>query len=342
MATANDNFANAVAVSIAATGGTYTGPTQTHTGNTMETGEPQPTGFSSSRSAWWTYTPVTSGNAQIDTMLSTLGLDTEIAIYTGSAIGSLTKIASNSDSGGSGASLISSVALTAGVTYYIQCNIWVSSDDVGRNLVLRVIGPAAGGRFYFEPPGMTPKDWSIDHPPPVYPLPWTWAEWPNIVGEGFDWATITTGQMSAYRTEILAGASGSPRRVVAKLANDWTVTWSASTVVGVGTVVRPTTGNGLLYLAVTGGTTGSTEPTWPSQLQNGGAKVTDGTVTWVSAGRGAMCTSSSAAEAADSWVLLFYADPSRSDTWPTATLSAFAALLAPTPGTVACCRLVAV
>jgi hypothetical protein len=55
--------------------------------------------------------------------------------------------------------------------------------------------------------------------------------------------------------------------------------WTASTAYAVGDVVVPTTGkeNGWRYECTTAGTSGSSEPTWPTQE---GATKTDGTVTW--------------------------------------------------------------
>lgn len=64
--------------------------------------------------------------------------------------------------------------------------------------------------------------------------------------------------------------------------------WTASTSYSVGTVVRATTqtGFGLVFRCIIAGTSGSTEPTWPTKTYktNAGAAlegfVTDGSVTW--------------------------------------------------------------
>ena len=53
--------------------------------------------------------------------------------------------------------------------------------------------------------------------------------------------------------------------------------WAASTAIQLGDTVTPTVANGLLFKALTAGTTGTTEPTWPTTV---GATVTDGSVTW--------------------------------------------------------------
>lgn len=58
---------------------------------------------------------------------------------------------------------------------------------------------------------------------------------------------------------------------------DWSApTWVASTAYSVGDLVIPTTPNGHIYKATVAGTSGSTEPTWPTD----GTTVTDGSVTW--------------------------------------------------------------
>lgn len=56
-------------------------------------------------------------------------------------------------------------------------------------------------------------------------------------------------------------------------------TWPASTAYTAATtaIVSPTTGNNFYYECTTSGTTGTTEPTWPTTVGN---TVTDGTVVW--------------------------------------------------------------
>ncbi len=53
--------------------------------------------------------------------------------------------------------------------------------------------------------------------------------------------------------------------------------WSASTAYSVGDIVFPTSANGFVYEATSGGTSGASEPAWPTTL---GGTVTDNTVTW--------------------------------------------------------------
>lgn len=58
-------------------------------------------------------------------------------------------------------------------------------------------------------------------------------------------------------------------------------TWAATTAVTAGTLKKPTVSNGHYYRCTTGGTTGGTQPTWPT---TSAATVVDGTVVWEEAG----------------------------------------------------------
>lgn len=53
--------------------------------------------------------------------------------------------------------------------------------------------------------------------------------------------------------------------------------WQASTAYSLGDAVRPTTRNGYAYECTVAGTSGGSEPTWPTTPGN---TVVDGTVTW--------------------------------------------------------------
>ena len=59
--------------------------------------------------------------------------------------------------------------------------------------------------------------------------------------------------------------------------------WQASAAYVAGQVTRPVTANSHLYQCTTAGTTGSSQPTWPT----GGGTVTDGTVVWQDLGTSA-------------------------------------------------------
>ncbi|NEQ15516.1 MAG: hypothetical protein F6K44_17525 [Moorea sp. SIO3E2] len=107
----NDNFADRVSLNL-----TSVSTTGTNVGFTGESGEPNhAVSDSQLNSAWWSWTAAADGTVTIDTFGS--NYDTTLAVYTGSAVNSLTEIDSNDDSFG----LQSQVefTVTAGTTYQI-------------------------------------------------------------------------------------------------------------------------------------------------------------------------------------------------------------------------------
>lgn len=67
-------------------------------------------------------------------------------------------------------------------------------------------------------------------------------------------------------------------------ANAWSQPWAAVTSYLNGQIVRANPGNGLLFRCVTAGTSGVTQPAWPSE----GLTVLDGSVTWAAVAPGAV------------------------------------------------------
>lgn len=148
MPSVNDNFADAIEVTIATAGGTYTSSAIANTGNTTEASEPA-VSASADLSMWFKYTPSASGTADFDTMLSTAitNTDTYMAIWTGASLATLSLVNSDDDSGGAagGATASSRIvgeAVTGGTTYWIQIGGFGFAQI---NVVLRVTGPATGG-----------------------------------------------------------------------------------------------------------------------------------------------------------------------------------------------------
>lgn len=76
-----------------------------------------------------------------------------------------------------------------------------------------------------------------------------------------------------------AASSADALSLTSLIGKEHNLSWVASTAYSTNTLRRPTAPNrsGYLYKATTGGTTGSTEPTWPLVM---GGTVTDGSVVW--------------------------------------------------------------
>ena len=91
----NANFADAIP--IPAAGGVVSGA-NFFAG--AEPGEPAHAGQPATNSAWYSFTPLGNGSVTIDACESSI--DTVLAVYTGTAVGALTPIASNDDTAGCG------------------------------------------------------------------------------------------------------------------------------------------------------------------------------------------------------------------------------------------------
>jgi large repetitive protein len=115
-AVANDNFASATTI----TGNTGT-VTSSTTGATGETNEPRVAGTGPTRSLWYRWTAPNSGTATFDLCTATT-FDTLLGVYTGSAVGSLTTVASADDTVGCGTGSQGRLtfAAVAGTQYSIQ------------------------------------------------------------------------------------------------------------------------------------------------------------------------------------------------------------------------------
>ncbi len=134
-APSNDNFAESIEI---------TGSSVSVTGNniaaTGEAGEPNHASVSEPlNSVWWNWTAPENGVAIIDTFGSS-NPDTTLGIYTGSAVDSLTEVASNNVQGQVG------FTATAGTTYHIAVDGYF--DSVGEiTLNLDLLEPAANDNF---------------------------------------------------------------------------------------------------------------------------------------------------------------------------------------------------
>lgn len=125
----SDLWANATPVTLSGAASprpTYVGSVASNALYTYpEAGEVQPAGFTVGKTAWWKWVATFTGYLSIDTAGSSI--DTEIAAYTGAALATLTKVASDSDSLDGARSYIPALAVTTGVTYYFQVGAYLGN-----------------------------------------------------------------------------------------------------------------------------------------------------------------------------------------------------------------------
>jgi hypothetical protein len=108
----NNNFASATLLSGSAAGTTG----KTHLG-TKEAGEPNHAGNAGGKSVWYRWVAPATGTFTLSTEGS--DFDTLLAVYTGTAVGSLTAVASNDDESASILTSRLTFSATSGVTYRI-------------------------------------------------------------------------------------------------------------------------------------------------------------------------------------------------------------------------------
>src|SRR5204863_11452 len=89
-ASSNDNFANGTLLT-----GTTASITGSNVNATKEAGEPNHAGYVGGHSAWYTWTAPSSGTTYFDTHGSSF--DTLLAVYKGTSVSALTRVASNDD-----------------------------------------------------------------------------------------------------------------------------------------------------------------------------------------------------------------------------------------------------
>ncbi len=144
----NDNFTNRIEIGSVGQGTTY------NTSASKEPGEPLHAGNAGGRSVWWTWTALQDGPVIIDTIGS--DFDTSLAVYTGSTLTSLTRVASDDDSGGNQKSRVLFRG-RPGTVYQIAVDGWLNDGTTvpgSGNVTLNVLqvpppivqlSPAGGG-----------------------------------------------------------------------------------------------------------------------------------------------------------------------------------------------------
>jgi TolB protein len=111
----NDDLANATVL----TGEDVTRIGDTNVGAGLQSGEPtEVAGVPGGASVWYSWTAPVSGRVSVDTGFS--DFDTLLGVYTGSAVGSLSEVASNDDAGADYLTSTVGFAATAGTTYQIR------------------------------------------------------------------------------------------------------------------------------------------------------------------------------------------------------------------------------
>jgi hypothetical protein len=135
----NDNFANSA---------TLVGPVKTVTGSnvgaTREANEPNHADNAGGASVWWTWTAPNSGTYIITTRGSSF--DTLLALYTGSSLATLTRVAANDDGPNMGTASLVSFSATAGVAYQIAVD---GFNGASGNIVLSVYPASPPQDIYF-------------------------------------------------------------------------------------------------------------------------------------------------------------------------------------------------
>ena len=118
----NDDFADATAITGT---GSFTGD---NTDATTEVDEPAGTNWSDGpaveNSIWWAWTAPSSGPFDFETVDIGGNSDTQIAIYTGTALNNLVEEASDDDDGSGFLSFVDDLVVTAGTEYLIQIDGW--------------------------------------------------------------------------------------------------------------------------------------------------------------------------------------------------------------------------
>jgi len=102
--------------------------------------------------------------------------------------------------------------------------------------------------------------------------------------DGHDYFNDITNEVTGTGYTAGGGAVGSPAFSYVA-ANSWTISRANSITYAAGDVVRPATGNGFVYQALTSGTSAGSVPTFPVTI---GQTVTDGTVTWLCVAKGGL------------------------------------------------------
>ena len=110
----------------------------------------------------------------------------------------------------------------------------------------------------------------------------TWIHYSDLTNEVANGNGYTTG-----------GVTLTSKTHTVTLANSWGTQWAANNPQNYGDIIRPTSGNGFLFMCDTAGTTSGSQPTWPTVQ---GQDVADNTANWCCIGESITQWSSAAAQ----------------------------------------------
>lgn len=153
----------------------------------------------------------------------------------------------------------------------------------------------------------------------------TWVHYSDVTNEVASGSGYTTG-----------GVTLATKTHVQTVANSWGTTWAATNTQNVGDMIRPTSGNGFIYICVVAGTSGGSQPTWPTAP---GQTVVDSGVTWSCLGESVTVWSSAAASWSGAtfsaaYGLIYDAQSGTASTEPLIALVNFGGTIAPVASTL--------
>jgi hypothetical protein len=154
------------------------------------------------------------------------------------------------------------------------------------------------------------------------------------IGADTFWNDILANEISGTGYTAGGQAIASPT-ITETAANAWALTRANTTAYIYGDVVKPSGGNGFLYMCVVAGTSAGAPPSFPTAI---GATVTDGTVTWCNMGSTITVFSSASVSwttstITASFAVLYDAQTGVATTEPLINLQTFAAPESDTAGT---------
>lgn len=153
----------------------------------------------------------------------------------------------------------------------------------------------------------------------------TWVHYSDVTNEVANGNGYTTG-----------GVTLGTKTHVQTAANSWGTTWAGTNAQNVGDIIRPTAGNGYVYICVVAGTTGGSQPTWPTVP---GQTVADSGATWSCLGESVTVWSSAAASWSSAtfstaYGVIYDAQSGTASTEPLIALINFGATLSPVASTL--------